>query len=75
VSKSSDFSYLPFFEREVPEGGRVKVINAILIDAVSLLQFVRVFATVPLSEPRLYQIKGFIRVSVLSVYLLHSGPD
>ncbi len=24
-SKSSNFSYLPFFEREVPEGGRVKV--------------------------------------------------
>jgi len=24
-SKFPDFSYLPFFEREVPEGGRVKV--------------------------------------------------
>jgi len=24
-----DFSYLPFFEREVPEGGRVKVIYTI----------------------------------------------
>jgi hypothetical protein len=50
MSKFPDFSYLPFFEREVPEGGRVKVINTILIDAVSFLQFVRVFATAPLSE-------------------------
>lgn len=48
MHKFPDFSYLPFFEREVPEGGRVKVL--ITISLCYPNSKIRLFSTVSLSD-------------------------